>query len=229
MRRRSAFTLVELLVVIGVIGLLVAMLLPALNRARRQSKTVACMSNLKQIGAAIQMYVIDNKGYLPGPTWGGLAPRYKKDEAALPAYLAKYMRYAPADNVNYDDQHVATAFICPGFFDVKGFASIESSIIWEAYNPKEYFGYPGNSKPKPITKVRRPAESGAMRDFDWGIANIIGVSAAFKPYVAFSPAHGGVAEKGTSQVGKTQALRNYLYFDWHVATVRDANTYMPAP
>ena len=63
--RRSAFTLVELLVVIGIIGLLVSILLPALNRAREQARSVACMSNMKQLLLAFNMYVSEFKGATP--------------------------------------------------------------------------------------------------------------------------------------------------------------------
>ena len=61
-----AFTLVELLVVIGIIAVLIAILLPALNKARTAAKGTACTSNLKQVFNGLLMYSNDNRGWIPG-------------------------------------------------------------------------------------------------------------------------------------------------------------------
>jgi prepilin-type N-terminal cleavage/methylation domain-containing protein len=63
--RRRAFTLVELLVVVGIVAVLIALLMPVLASARRQANTAACLNNLRQLGMGYHRYVAENKGWAP--------------------------------------------------------------------------------------------------------------------------------------------------------------------
>ncbi len=71
MRTQKGFTLIELLVVIAIIALLMAILMPALQRVRKQARGVACQSNLRQWGTIFAMYTNDNEGYFPERKSGG--------------------------------------------------------------------------------------------------------------------------------------------------------------
>jgi len=70
MRRSKGFTLVELLVVIGIIALLISILLPSLTRARQAASLLACQSNMRQVYHALLFYAGDNKGFLPFASQG---------------------------------------------------------------------------------------------------------------------------------------------------------------
>jgi prepilin-type N-terminal cleavage/methylation domain-containing protein/prepilin-type processing-associated H-X9-DG protein len=109
----SFFTLIELLVVIAIIAILASMLLPALGMAKSTAKTIACASNLKQIGLVFSQYVNDHDSYLPtsqGLTLGGGSVRANLGWHSITTFQRDYFRMT-TDKV--DDEYQGF-LVCPG-------------------------------------------------------------------------------------------------------------------
>lgn len=83
-----AFTLIELLVVIAIIAILASMLLPALSRAKRSARGVSCVSNLHQIGIALELYLQDHENKLPSCA---RLPSLDTNQPALTTVLTQYL------------------------------------------------------------------------------------------------------------------------------------------
>ena len=107
-RRPSGFTLIELLIIIAVISILAAILFPVFAKARGNARKTTGMSNLKQIGVAVQMYTADYDGHLPNrwPGWLGYGEFYwEVDNGDLPSLLKPYIQnpavwYSPEDRLS---------------------------------------------------------------------------------------------------------------------------------
>ncbi len=213
---RRGFTLVELLVVVAIIALLIAMLMPSLAGAREEARRVACLSQLKQVGSAIIMYVGESDQYLPGPSWYGQTPRYNHNSQNITRYLAVYLGM-PTPSSRSD---VTPMFICPAAAPYKPAAfALESTHMFGADGLNEstglrLFGYPTFEgrpwyPPSKVSAVRRPAQQYAVRDID-GFIHPGGWNGA----VLSQPGHGFSPN--------FQPMRNYLFFDTHVELRYDA-------
>jgi prepilin-type N-terminal cleavage/methylation domain-containing protein/prepilin-type processing-associated H-X9-DG protein len=87
-RYRGAFTLVELLVVIAIIGVLISIIMPAIGRAREQSRRTACLSNLRQLGYAMMLYTTGFRGWYPNANPYNTSKSYQPTNDVL-TYMAK--------------------------------------------------------------------------------------------------------------------------------------------
>jgi len=114
------FTLVELLVVIGIIALLISILLPTLARARAQAVSVQCLSNLRQIGQAALMYANENRGQLPIGDGTSTIEKFREWFPADPTLVAQGVpanadpkRYAVRDQIAKHVKTTIKVFFCP--------------------------------------------------------------------------------------------------------------------
>jgi len=89
MKSRASFTLIELLVVIAIIAILAALLLPSLAKAREKTKSIACASQLRQIGLSMSSYALDNQDYVHPPLTASSGGTWWYYGPAMDSYIGK--------------------------------------------------------------------------------------------------------------------------------------------
>jgi prepilin-type N-terminal cleavage/methylation domain-containing protein/prepilin-type processing-associated H-X9-DG protein len=114
-RRKAGFTLVELLVVIGIIALLISILLPALNRARAAANAVKCQAQMRQIGQAIHLYANQFDGYLPATQFEYTTDWWKRGAYHITGLLSTQLGMKDLEQRNTD---AGRWTISPVFMDV---------------------------------------------------------------------------------------------------------------
>jgi prepilin-type N-terminal cleavage/methylation domain-containing protein len=225
---RRAFTLVELLVVIGIIALLISILLPALNKARDTALALKCQAQLRNFGQASAMYVNDNKSALPvwrvdapdvaydwkyRPVSGGGGPWPYSFMQMLGMYLSRVdsawdqrqdvFRCSNTDNVPLggSDAFVRTVPYITHAYSVR--------LTWGKQSPN--WSESGTGWPK-ISQVRKPAETIQMGDaVNWDVT-----------WAYLWPGY-RVAPGGTAPIGWHGTKRDgysRLFLDGHVELVR---------
>jgi prepilin-type N-terminal cleavage/methylation domain-containing protein len=136
--RRVGFTLVELLVVIGIIAVLIAILLPALQKAREQANSVKCMSNMRQLGMATAMYVVENKNlYLPGYQIPEATDNYPNGDAIWYAWLpGKYLKGNPGVTICPSDRNLINQTPRKRFYET-GISDVQFSYFHNLDMPRK--------------------------------------------------------------------------------------------
>ncbi len=205
-RNRSAFTLVELLVVIGISAVLIALLLPTLNRAREQANAIKCLSNLRQLGQAMVMYNTNNNGFvIPSYTMTGVVggPAVPLEGWASILDRDKYV------GGNRENDH--SVFVCPSMLDIEGMATGQTGA--DPGKPKGWMDWPNlriGTANFPTTIPDRGFNEIIRVGYWINADNPIGATASFKPdmFYTSSVGYGPSAEGRFMTYTKTARFRH---------------------
>lgn len=113
--RGAAFTLIELLTVIAIIGILAAILIPVVGRVRESARQAVCVSNLRQVGVAIQLYIDDHNDVMPGPFYSGAIHSFPSPtNSRLSVQIAPYVDVPTPPP---GERAIVEVLICPSYYN----------------------------------------------------------------------------------------------------------------
>jgi prepilin-type N-terminal cleavage/methylation domain-containing protein len=240
----KAFTLIELLVVIAIIGILAALLMPVLSRTRQRAAQIQCVSNYKQAGVAMQMYLDEFNDQLP-PGGNASASVYLDltDSAAystsltnyLPYYLATYLSLPLPSAFNTPGANgIAKVLLCPGYLrglpgntyahynpESDNFASTFSYTLSRVSNPPmdKLPGYPfGKRNQEQGSLTLHAIGAAAPLSEIWAVADLDWSAYGIGDPDSAQSFFGLNKYQFMAMNPSHQTSRNYLYFDMHVGS-----------
>jgi len=214
-----AFTLVELLVVIGIIAVLISILLPALSRARMAATEVACLSNLRQIGAACAQYLGESDNWM--------LPYNTKDKSGNDVHWESNPVFRMNMGQSADSSKGwPVGILCPGSLKVSALASNARPGLSTTYGMNheqtrrtQYAPY--NIGVIKITRVKNPGNHMLIADaMSWELTMNDSGSYVneYNPPPGDSATYGAMAYRHGDQIPTSRQRANILFYDFHCET-----------